>query len=83
MDIKLSAHARKRFSYACECKNTEKINVYEFWHQAEANAEKEHLEPLLILKKNREKPLVVMDADRFFCLLHELAYVKGTLSENQ
>lgn len=79
IDIKLSSLARKLFPYAVECKNTEKLNLFEAWNQATANAEKENLSPLLIVKKNRTKAVMVMDAEHGFSLLQENARLKGLL----
>jgi len=81
MDIKLSEKARHIFPFAIECKNTEKINVYEFWHQATGNAIKESLLPMLILKKNREQPLMVIDAEYGLMMISELAHRKGLLKD--
>ena len=66
-DVQLSPAARKLFPYSVECKSVEKLNVWGAYEQAEANSG-EH-EPLLIMKKNRKKPLVVIDAEAFVKLL--------------
>ena len=66
-DVQLSPAARKLFPYSLECKNVEKLNVWAAYEQAEANSG-EH-EPLLVMKKNRKKPLVVIDAEAFVKLL--------------
>ncbi len=79
MDIKLSSEARKRFYYAIEAKNTEHLNVWQAWDQAQANADKEGLIPMLIVKRNRSSPLVVMEAERTLALIMELQYVKGNI----
>jgi len=68
-DVQLSPAARKLFPYSLECKNVEKLNVWAAYEQAEANSG-EH-EPLLVMKKNRKKPLVVIDAEAFVKLLTE------------
>lgn len=81
IDIKLSAEARKRFNFAIECKNVEKINIWEAWEQAKINSEKEALIPLLFIKRNRTTPLMVLDAEQGMCLLHELAYLKGLIRD--
>ena len=39
-DIQLSPAARKLIPYAIECKNQEKINIWESLKQAESNSEK-------------------------------------------
>ena len=66
-DLLLSPAARRLFPYSVECKNVEKLNVWSAYEQAEANSG-EH-EPLLIMKKNRKNPLVVIDAEAFVNLL--------------
>ena len=62
-DIIMARDARKKFPFSIECKNVEKVNVYEAYAQAEANSG-DH-EPILFMKKNRKKPLVVVDAEWF------------------
>ena len=68
-DILLSSNARVIFPYSIECKNVEKLNLWEAWKQAEANAG--GYEPLLIIKRNRQKPLAVVDAEHFIGALNE------------
>ena len=68
-DIQLSPAARRHFPYSVECKSVEKLNVWGAYEQAEANSG-DH-EPLLIMKKNRKKPLVVVDLDTFMELIKE------------
>ena len=52
-----------------ECKSVEKLNVWGAYEQAAANSGKH--EPLLVMKKNRKKPLVVLDAEAFMELLRK------------
>ena len=66
-DLLLSPAARRKFGFSVECKNVEKLNVWNAYEQAEANSG-DH-EPLLVMKKNRKKPLVVMDAEAFLELV--------------
>lgn len=68
-DLQLSPAARRKFPYSVECKNVEKLNVWGAYEQAEANSG-DH-EPLLIMKKNRKKPLVVIDLEAFVELLKD------------
>ena len=68
-DVMLSPKARAIFPYSIECKNVEKLNLWEAWKQAEANAG--GYEPLLIIKRNRQKPLAVVDAEHFIGVLNE------------
>ena len=65
IDIKLSPHARRIFPYGVECKNTEKINIWSAISQCEDNAIKEGLTPLLVIKRNRIEPHVVLRWDDF------------------
>ena len=53
-----------------ECKNVERLNVWEAYDQASANCN--GYEPLIIMKKNHKKPLVVLDAEHFIELIKEL-----------
>ena len=67
-DIKLtSPTAKKRFPYSVECKNSEAHNVWNEYAQAVANSV--NAEPLLIIKKNKHKPLAVIDAEILFYLI--------------
>jgi len=68
-DIKMARAAREKVPYSIECKNVEKLNVWSAYDQASENCG--DYEPLLIMKKNRKKPLVVLDAEAFFNLLNE------------
>ena len=68
-DVLLSPAARRHFPFSIECKNVEKLNVWAAYEQAEANCGGN--EPLLIMKKNRKNPLVVMDAEAFMELLKD------------
>jgi hypothetical protein len=70
-DIKLSPAARRLFPYATECKNVEKLNIWQALEQAAANA-KESITPLLFFKRNRSKTYVAIEASHFFELLRKL-----------
>ena len=48
-----------KFPYSIECKNVEKLNVWEAYSQAIENSG--DYEPLVVMKKNGKKPLVVVD----------------------
>jgi hypothetical protein len=71
IDIKLSTHARKIFPYAVECKNMEKINIWATIKQCEENAIKEHLTPLIVFKRNRAEPHVVLKWEDFLKLVSQ------------
>ncbi len=59
-DIRLSVAARQVFPFGVECKNVERVALWESWEQCTTNATKERLTPLLLIKRNREEPLAVL-----------------------
>lgn len=65
-DVIVGNESRRKFPYSVECKNVERLNVWEAYGQACSNS-KEY-EPLLVMKKNGKKPLVVLDAEHFFTM---------------
>lgn len=64
-DVQLSPAARKLIPVSIECKARANIACYSWYRQAEANCPK-GAEPIAVIKANREKPLVVVDAEYFF-----------------
>jgi len=62
-DVVMARAAREKFPFSIECKNVERLNVWDAYDQASANSG--NYEPLLVMKKNRKNPLVVMDASAF------------------
>jgi hypothetical protein len=68
-DIKMARAAREKFPFSIECKNTERLNVWEAYEQAKENSGK--YEPIVVMKKNRKKPLVVIDAETFIKLMNK------------
>ena len=66
-DIILGIQSRLDFPYSVECKNQEAVNVWKAYDQAESNSSK--YEPLVVIKRNRSKPLVVLDSEHFVELL--------------
>lgn len=76
-DVLLSPLARRAYPVSIECKNTERISIWSAYTQAQENAG-EH-EPLLIIKRNRNEPLAVVDAEWLISMLgayegHYLTY---------
>ena len=67
-DLIMARAAREKFPYSIECKNVEKLNIWDAYEQSSAN--KGNYEPIVVMKKNGKKPLVVIDAE-FFVKLHE------------
>jgi hypothetical protein len=68
-DIIIGKQSRDRFPYSIECKNQERVNVWNAYDQASENCK--GYEPLVVIKKNRTKPLVVIDAEHFIKLFDE------------
>ena len=62
-DLIMARAARQKFPYSIECKNVEKLNVWEAYKQAEENSK--DYEPVVVMKKNNHKTLVVIDAEHF------------------
>jgi len=62
-DLIMARAARKSFPFSIECKNVEKLNVWDAYEQASANSG--DYEPIVVMKKNNKKPLVVIDAEYF------------------
>lgn len=74
-DIIIGVASRTKFPYNVEAKNQERLNLWAAWEQALSN-QGDH-KPLLVVKRNRQKPLVVLDAEDFLHLLnksHERIY---------
>ena len=69
-DLIMARAAREKFPYSIECKNVEKLNVWDAYSQACENSG--NYEPIVVMKKNGKKPLVVVDAD-YFVTLHNNA----------
>jgi hypothetical protein len=67
-DLIMARAAREKFPYSIECKNVEKLNVWEAYEQAKSNCG--DYEPLVVMKKNGKKPLVVVDAE-YFVKIHD------------
>jgi hypothetical protein len=64
-DIKLYGKARELFPYSIECKSQETWAIPSWIKQAKEN-QKEGTDWLLVCKKNRERPVVILYAEVFF-----------------
>ena len=76
-DLIMARAARVAFPYSIECKNVEKLNVWEAYNQAKENSTPSRLsgnayEPLVVMKKNNHKALVVLDAEKFVEICQKL-----------
>ena len=67
-DLIMARAAREKFPYSIECKNQERFNLWEAYSQAESNCGAH--QPIVFLKKNNHKPLVLEDAE-YFVKLHK------------
>ena len=60
-DLIMARAAREKFPYSIECKNQEALNVWKSYEQ-----------PVVFIKRNNQKPLVVVDAEYFIRIHNEL-----------
>ena len=67
-DLIMARAAREKFPYSIEAKNVEKLNVWSAYDQASSNKGK--YEPIVVMRKNNKKALVVIDAE-YFLKLHK------------
>ena len=68
-DLIMSKAARTKFPYSVECKNQERLNIWQAWDQANGN--KGIYEPLIVIKKNGTPPLVVLNAENFLEMIKD------------
>jgi hypothetical protein len=68
-DLIMARAARQKFPHSIECKNVEKLNIWDAYEQASANCG--DYEPIVVMKKNGKKPLVVVDAEYYIQLFGE------------
>ena len=67
-DIQLSPYARKFVPLSFECKARKSFAFYKDMDQANANC-KEGLEPVLVCKADRKKPVAIVDLGYFIRLV--------------
>jgi len=67
-DVQLSPAARKKVPLSIECKARKSVGIYTWYEQAQENCP-DKMEPTLVVKGDRKKPLVCVDAEYFFDLL--------------
>jgi len=64
-DVKFSPAVEKAVPYHIECKSRQKFAIYTIYKKAQESIKGE--KPiLLVIKQNKERPLVVVDAEDFF-----------------
>ena len=69
-DLIMARAAREKFPFSVECKNQETGKFWKDLEQAQANAK--HYTPIVLMKKNNDKPLVVIDAEVFIDMIGEI-----------
>ena len=60
---KLQKWVVEKFPFSIECKNQEALNIWKAYEQAEENCK--GYEPIVVIKRNKTKPLLVIDAEKF------------------
>lgn len=78
-DLMLSPAARKKFPYSVECKNVEKLNIWDAIKQLRGFAGKSDYTPLVVFKKNNEEPFAAVPLAHFMELLESLEKYKNEL----
>ena len=68
-DLIMARAARLKFPHSIECKNVEKLNIWDAYEQASANCG--DYQPIVVMKKNGKKPLVVVDAEYYISFFGE------------
>ena len=68
-DIILSPHARKSIPYSFECKNVERLNVWQAIEQAKTKCDDRV--PIVIIKRNRTDPYAVIPVEEFIRLIKD------------
>ena len=68
-DLIMARAAREKFPLSIECKNQEAVNVWKSYEQAAENSGE--YEPVVVIKRNQSKPLVVIDAEYFVSMFKE------------
>jgi len=71
LDLHLSGAAKKLIPFAIEATNTEKLNVWKKWDQAQKNCP-EKLNAALAFRRNRSKPMVVIEFETWLWLLWKI-----------
>lgn len=65
VDVRMETSVLDLFPFSVECKNQEAWNIPSWVRQAKDN-QVAGTSWLLVVKKNREKPIIIMDAEDFF-----------------
>ena len=76
-DLIMARAAREKFPLSIECKNQESVNVWKSYQQAAENSGE--YEPIVVIKRNQSKPLVVIDAE-YFVSMFKRSKIVGIIS---
>ena len=77
-DVILRGKAAKLLKYDFECKSQESWSVHEYIKQAKQNTKKGN-DWVLVCKRNRETPVVILDAETFFNLIKKILTLEGKI----
>jgi hypothetical protein len=69
-DLIMARAAREKFPLSIECKNQESVNVWKSYEQAAENSGE--YEPIVVIKRNKSKPLVLIDAEYFVSIFKKV-----------
>jgi len=69
-DLIMARAAREKFPLSIECKNQESVNVWKSYEQAAENSGE--YEPVVVIKRNKSKPLVLIDAEYFVSMFKKV-----------
>ena len=69
-DLIMARAAREKFPLSIECKNQESVNVWKSYEQAAENSGE--YEPVVVIKRNKSKPLIVIDAEYFVSIFKKV-----------
>jgi hypothetical protein len=80
-DIYLSQAAREVFPFGVECKNKELLNIWDAAEQCEMNARHAKLRPLLLFRRNRTPPRVVLPWSEFCSIWSEVLALREKVGQ--
>lgn len=72
-DLQLSPKARKLLPIAIEAKRQESLNFWAAYEQAKSNAKNKYI-PVVIAKRNRTEPIVVLSFTNFLWLMSRIKH---------
>lgn len=71
-DVVIAENVSERAPFSIECKNREKIAIWETIRQAEDNARKEGRLPLIVFKRNRSRKYAVVNWETLLFLFKHI-----------